>query len=151
MSPAVVLSGLLCSCLWELSFLVCVALCVGIRCDRDQQGAHPAAGPHGRSSGTPPWMTLIPGFLVGLTHFPLGSPLPLRLLVFITSMPLSSCMWCGRIVLFSVPIQRQLPFSKGNLLLLVDSSALLVWLLRLSVAASQRLFFQFCHTFAQSF
>ena len=120
----------------ELLFLVCETLCVGIHCDGDQRGAHPAACPHGRSSGTPPWMTLMPWLLASLTHFPSGSPLPLRLLVLMTSVPLSFCMWCGRIVLFSVPIQRHLPFSKVNLLLLIDSSALLVWLLHLSVGAS---------------
>lgn len=120
----------------ELLFLVCKTLCLGICCNANWRGACPAAGPHGKSSGTPPWMTLMPRLLASLTHFPLGSSLPLCLLVFMTSIPLSFCVWCDRIVLFSVPIQRQLPFSRGNVLLLIDSSALLVWLLCLSVGAS---------------
>lgn len=62
-----------------------------------------------------------------------GSPLPLPLSVFRTSAPLSFCTWHGRVVLSSVPIQRQLPFSKGNILLSVDASALLLWLLHLPV------------------
>jgi len=132
----------------ELLLLVCETLCVGIRCDGEQRGAHPAAGPGGRSPGTPPWVTLMPRFLAGLTRFPSGSPLPLSALM--TSIPLSFCVWCGRTVLFSVAIQRQLPFSRGNLLFLMHSSALLVWLLHLSVGASWRLFFHICHTFAQS-
>lgn len=81
-------------------------------------------------------MTLMPWLLACLTHFPSGSPLPLRLLVLMTSMPLSFCMRYGRIVLFSLPVQRQLPLSKENLSLLIDTSALLVWLLHLSVGAS---------------
>lgn len=34
--------------------------------------------------------------------------------VFMAPTPLAFCAWCGRIELFAVPIQGQLPFSKGN-------------------------------------
>lgn len=44
-------------------------------------------------------------------------PLPLRSLGLVTSVPLLFDVCWGRIVLFSVPVQKQLPFSTGILFL----------------------------------